>query len=180
MEGGMSLKEKALLGGVAMVVLYAVTATLWFTTFRKSAGTARTAYERACANRAEDVALIGEKAAWEEAYREALGLIPEIPEGTRADALMMGVLRPIAQRNNIRISNEKPNDELVAAEMNRLTIELDWSGAYETLVRFLYELETTNKGRFDVTAINFSPERKNPGYLSGKMTVTCIFRRPAT
>ena len=180
MEGGMSLKEKALLGGAAMFMLYAMTAVLWFTVFKKSAKGDLKAYAKACENRDADARLIGEKDAWEEKYRTALGTIPEIPEGRRADVHMMSIVRPIAQRNNIRFTGEKSSDESVADEMNRLTIELDWTGAYETLVRFMYELESTDRGQFDVTAINFSPEKKNRGYLSGKMTLTCIFRRKST
>ena len=54
MEGGMSLKEKALLGGAAMFMLYAMTAVLWFTVFKKSAKGDLKAYAKACENRDAD------------------------------------------------------------------------------------------------------------------------------
>ncbi len=176
----MSLKEKALLGGIAVVGLYAFTAVLWFTTFSRSFKSARSQNEQAKADILRDKKIIGEKDLWEEAYLEALREIPEVPDGKRADAHMMEIVRRIAKAHNIVFSSEKSSRETVADEMNRLTIELDWTGAFETLVGFLHELETTDKGKFDVSAINFSPLSKRPGYLSGKMTLTCIFRRTAT
>ena len=169
-----------MLGGVAVVGLYAFTAALWFISFKKSFKSAKTANTQAKVVIAEEKRIISEKDTWEAAYLEALGAIPEIPDSKRADAHMMEIVRKIAQSHNITFSGEKSSRETVADEMNRLTIELDWTGAFETLVGFLHELETTDKGKFDVSAINFSPMSKRPGYLSGKMTLTCIFRRKAT
>ena len=177
---GMSLKEKAMLGGVAVVGLYALTAVLWYMYFKKEFSNARKAHLQATVACAEEKAIIAEKDTWDEAYLDALAAIPEIPDTKRADAHMMEIVRKIAQAHNITFSGEKSSRETVADEMNRLTIELDWTGAFETLIGFLHELETTDKGKFDVSAINFSPMSKRPGYLSGKMTLTCIVRRTAT
>ncbi len=176
----MSLKEKAMLGGVAVVGLYALTAVLWFTTFSKSFRSAKAANTQAKREIAEEKKIIGEKDLWDREYVLALESIPEIPDDRRADAHMMEIVRKIAKSHNIVFSGEKSSRESVADEMNRLTIELDWTGAFETLVGFLHELETTDKGKFDVSAINFSPVTKRPGFLSGKMTLTCIFRRTST
>lgn len=178
---GMSLKEKAVLGGVAVVGLYALTAVLWFTSFRKTFKNARNEYTRALSSSAEEKQLIGERDYWDEAYKEALHAIPRVPDETRADTYMVAVVRRIAQSHNISFEKENASPEKVAGEMNRLTIEFEWTGAFETLVGFLYELETTDKGKFDVSAININPmSKKQPGFLSGKMTLTCIFRRKAT
>ena len=78
MEGGMSLKEKALLGGAAMFMLYAMTAVLWFTVFKKSAKGDLKAYAKACENRDADARLIGEKDAWEEKYRTAQDVVMSV------------------------------------------------------------------------------------------------------
>lgn len=180
MADSMSLKEKAMLGGVAVVGLYVLLVALWFITFKKSFRNAKAANLQANVESAKERQIISEKEIWNDAYLEALATIPEIPDSKRADAHLMEIVRKIAQGHNIVFSGEKSSRETVADEMNRVTIELDWTGAFETLVGFLHELETTDKGRFDVSAINFTPISKRPGYLSGKMTLTCIFRRTST
>ncbi len=177
---GMSLKEKAVLGIIAMLALYAATVLLYFSTFQQSWTSARQAYENTQKTVARERRVIAEKDAWDEEYREEVLQIREIDEGRGADTFWIGIIQDIATRNHITITSQRANREEVADEMKRMTVDVEWIGALETLVKFLYELETTEEGKFDVTAINFNPYAKRPGFLSGKMTLACVYRRKTT
>ena len=60
--------------------------------------------------------------------------------------------------------------------MDEVNLDVKWTGALESLVKFIYELENSDAGKFDVSALNFSPGKRQ-GYLGGSMTLKCIFKR---
>ena len=55
-------------------------------------------------------------------------------------------------------------------------VDVKWTGAVESLVKFMYALENTEKGKFDVKSLSFS-SGKRKGFMSGSMTLICIFKR---
>ena len=68
---GMSLKEKAVLAVLGVVVLYAVAVALWFVSQRDAWRKASRAYELACSNYASECRLISEKKRWNDMYEES-------------------------------------------------------------------------------------------------------------
>ena len=139
--GGVSLKEKAVLGILGMIALYAVTVLLWFTSFSGSWKDATRRYDNALKRVARERRIIAEKDTWDKAYRDEVLQIPEIEDGKGADTFWYGLIQSIAQKNHITITNQKSSREGVADELKKMTVDVEWIGALETLVKFLYDLE---------------------------------------
>jgi len=178
MGGG--LKEKAVLAALATVVLYAAAAGLWF--FRQGGpkgewAKARAAYEKACRKYRDEQNLIAKKARWIESYEEEKTRMPIFEAGKNTDTTWLAKMDEIAAKNFIQISNRQAGAEVEAGEVLELPIEVkNWEGALESLVHFIYELENSGAGMFDVRAISFKPSSKT-GYLKGSFTLTCAYMR---
>ena len=176
---GMSLKEKAVLGGLGMVALYAVTVVLGMTMFRKAWTEAMDKRDNVAKNLAKEQRVISQKEKWESDYEEEVNKIRVMQDDQGSDTFWIGVIQDLATANHITIGRQKPSRETVADEMCKMTVDIEWIGALESLVRFLHDLETTDQGKFDVQSISVNPYTKNkrPGFLNGKMTLVCVFRR---
>ena len=178
MGGG--LKEKAVLAVLAMVVLYAAAAGLWF--FRQGGAKgewaqARKTYEKACKKYRDELNLIAGKSRYAEDYEEEKTRMPVFESGRNTDTTWLAKMDEIAAKNFIQISNRQAGAEVVAGEVLELPIEVKgWEGALESLVHFIYELENSDAGMFDVRAISFKPSNKK-GYLKGSFTLTCAYMR---
>ena len=178
--GGMSLKEKVVIAILVTVGLYFFAALLWVMSFRKSWEVAKSDFTKLERIVAKEDRTCREKPRWEQAYNDEVLKIREIDESQDADTFWMDVIGDIAERNHIQLPSRKPGREKGRdiAEMRQISIEVEWVGALESLVAFLYELETTKEGSFDVLDLDINPYRRGqPGFLSGRMTLTCIFRR---
>ena len=172
-----SLREKAVIGTLVVVAMYALAAGLWFMRFRHGWSEAADRFAKTEKRIAHEERTIAEKGKWDKAYEDEVLQIRELDENQNPDTFLYGLVQDIATRNHITISSQKTSREGVADEMKKMKVDIEWVGALETLVKFLYELETTDEGKFDVESMNFNPYAKRPGFLTGKMTLTCIYRR---
>lgn len=177
-----SLKEKAVLAVLGVIVLYAVAIVLWFVHFdvTKKTGAwskAISAYEKACKTYRDECKLIGQKAKWTESYEEEKSVMPMFEAGKSTDTTWLQKMDELAAKHYIQISNRQGGKEVEAGEVLELPIDVkNWEGALESLVKFIHELENTSEGMFDIKAINFKPSSKK-GYLKGSFTLTCAYMR---
>ena len=103
--------------------------------------------------------------------------MPIFEAGKNTDTTWLAKMDEIAAKNFIQISNRQAGTEVEAGEVLELPIEVkNWEGALESLVHFIYELENSGAGMFDVRAISFKPSGKK-GYLKGSFTLTCAYMR---
>ena len=173
----MSLREKAVMAMLGMVVLYALAAVLWFmrqeAAWAKAAklyGKARDTYERECK-------LISEKRDWNEAYESEKSQMPMFEAGKATDTTWLGKMDALAAKYHLSISQRQGGKEVEEGEVLELPIEVkSWEGSLESLVKFMYELENGDGGMFDIRALNFKPSSKK-GYLKGSFTLTCAYMR---
>ena len=170
-----SLKEKAVFSALGILVLYAGTIGWWFlASSSRSKAVKRYEDQRAVVMREKK--MISEKKLWEERYEEEASLVPLLDEAQSADTVWMRVIGDIASMNNVFISDIKPGTEEIAGDMLETSVDIKWTGAVESLVKFMYALENTDKGKFDVQSLSFS-SGKRKGFMSGSMTLVCIFKR---
>ena len=170
-----SVKEKAVMAGLGVAALYALAAGFWFVKGRYSWEDARKTLARTEANLQKERRTISERAMWDGLYNEEASRIPVVEAGQSADTVWMGVMDEIAADTSIFITERKPGKVEDAGDMKQTTVDIRWSGAFESLVKFLYELENTDKGKFDVQSLSFSPGKRK-GYLGGNMTLVCVFK----
>ena len=174
---GKTLREKAILAMLGMVVLYAFAVILWFMSAESSWKKAAKAYDKAKKTYQGEVKLIGEKRKWTDAYENEKATMPTFEAGKATDTTWRRKLDEIAVKHMIVISSAQTGKEVEAGDVLELPIEVkSWEGCLEALVKFMHELENTNDGMFDITQLNFKPSTKK-GYLRGSFTLNCAYMR---
>ena len=158
--GGMSLKEKAVLAVMAMVALYALAAAYWFMGCRDTWADAAKKLAKAKSRYEMERKMISERADWDERYVEEASQIPVVEARQGSDTVWMGAVDKIAEKNYITVSDRKPGKEEMSGDMQQTTVELKWTGAVESLVKFMHELENTEEGKFDVQELGFKQGRE--------------------
>lgn len=171
-----TLREKAVLAALGAGAVYALTALWGFTSCAKSWESSAKKEKRAFEIYERERNMISQRAEWDELYAEEASQIPVVEGAQSADTIWMGVMDGIATANNIFITERKPGREEESGDMQQTTVDIRWTGAVESLVKFMYDLENTDKGKFDVQSLSFSPGKKK-GYMGGTMTLVCIFKR---
>ena len=173
----MSLKEKAILSGVAILILYIVTIAFWFLQ-----SNSRMISKKKLKNEELKVQRekreIGRQSELDGLYREAVESIPIIENAKSADTEWMRIIGDIAKENYIKIDDirEVQDGTELSSEMKCKVFDVAWTGAVESIVKFLYTLQNTKVGLFDVKTLNFSPIVKQQGFMKGKMTIICMFK----
>ena len=175
--GGMSLKEKAVVATLGMVLLYGLAVGLWFLRQEGEWKKASKAYTEARTKYEKECKLISEKQKWNDRYEEEKSVMPMFAAGKATDTTWQRKMDELAAKHHIAISTRQSGAEVVAGEVLELPIEVkSWEGALESLVKFIHELENTSEGMFDIRAISFRPSSKK-GYLKGSFTLTCAYMR---
>ena len=172
-----SLKEKALMAVLGVIVLYAVAIATWFLSADKAWQQAKRSYERELESYLKEEKLIGEKNKWTDAYEREKAAMPTFAAGKATDTTWLGKMDELAARHRVQISQRQGGKELEAGDVLELPIEVkSWEGSLEALVKFMHELENTDEGMFDMRELNFKPSPKK-GYLKGSFTLTCAYMR---
>ena len=173
----LTLKEKAILAAVGVVLLYALAVGTWFVHSADAWKKAKKQYANAVKTYKAETKLIGEKEKWAQAYEEEKSLMPMFETGKDTETTWLQKMDELAAKNYIQISTRQGGKEVEAGDVYEMPIEVkNWEGAWENLVKFAYELENTSEGMFDIRAISFKPSGKK-GYLKGSFTLTCAYMR---
>lgn len=173
-----SLKEKAIFAGLGMLLVYIFTIAWWFLGSPERESEKRK-FENARAKAMREQKTISERSYWNGLYDEEASCIPVLNVGQGADTVWMRTIEDIASSNHVFVSEFKPGREDVeewSGEMQKISVDIKWTAAVESLVKFLYELQNSDQGKFDVQSLNFSPSRRQ-GFMSGSMTLVCIYKR---
>ena len=172
-----SLKEKALMAVLGMVLLYAVAVASWFFYAQDAWKKSSRAYNTAKETYLKERKLISERAKWASAYEDEKSNIPAFEDGKALDTTWNRVIGKILEENKIWNRDIQAGKETDAGEVLELPIEVkNWEGSLEALVKFMYALENAEQGMFDVKNLNFKPSSKK-GYLRGSFTLTCAYMR---
>ena len=175
--GNLSLRDRAILLTVVVLALYGLAAILWFTTFQRDWAKSAKAYDAAVKTYQREKNLIDRRGALEESYQEEEEKIPVLEEGELANVLWQRRLSGLADEHNVAINKQNYGKEEQEGVLNKLEIDLEWTASLQSLVKFLYALETADHAMFDVRSIGVSNSGKNTGYLKGKMTICCAYLR---
>ncbi len=173
----MSLKEKAVLAVVGVVLLYAIAVVLWFTSQEAAWAKSAKMYKSARDKYAKECKLIAEKQKWSDAYEDEKARMPTFAFGKTTDTTWLQKMDELAEKHHISISQRQSGTEVERGDVLELPIDVrNWEGALESLVKFLHELENTSEGMFYMGSLSFKPSSKK-GYLRGSFTLTCAYMR---
>jgi len=173
-----SLREKAILAFLGVVLLYAFAVVLFFTVARGQWSKAMKSYDNAVKKYNKERKLIGEKRKWDEAYEMEKSNMPSFAEGQSTDTTWLKKMDEMAAKHYIQISTRQAGAELKAGEVFELPIDVkNWEGAWKSIVEFIYEVENSGEGMFDIRSISFAPIKQKKGYLKGNFTLTCAYMK---
>ncbi len=115
-------------------------------------------------------------------YEELRDLMPIFPEGKSVDTHWLPIMDNTAKANEVNIAQRSIGGEAPIGEVTELTLECrDWTARLDSLVWFLYDLETRQDAMMDVRALTIRPSAKHPGLLQGTFTLNCAYmRQPAS
>ena len=174
---GKSLRDKAMMAVIGVIVLYAIAAVTWFVSAESAWKKAAKNYAKAKDTYQKEVKLIGEKQKWTDAYEDEKAQMPTFEAGKATDTTWRRKLDEIAEKHHFLIASAQTGKEVEAGDVLELPIDVkSWEGSLEALVRLMHELENTSEGMFDITQISFRPSSKK-GYLRGSFTLNCAYMR---
>ena len=172
-----SLREKAVMAMLGVIVLYAIAVGVWFFSAEDAWKKAAKNYDKAKDTYLKEVKLIGEKQKWTDAYEDEKAQMPTFEAGKATDTTWRRKLDEIAEKHHFLIASAQTGKEVEAGDVLELPIDVkSWEGSLEALVRLMHELENTSEGMFDITQISFRPSSKK-GYLKGSFTLNCAYMR---
>ena len=172
-----SLKQKAVFATLAVVALYVGAVLFWFLSAESAWKKAARRYEQAKATYLKEERLIAEKAKWDEAYEAEKANMPTFASGKATDTTWLQKTGEIAAKSLVQISQRGTQKEKMEIDdVTVLPIDATWEGSLEAIVKFMYDLENSGEGLFDVAELNFKPSQKK-GYLRGTFTVNCAYMR---
>ena len=175
--GTLSLRDRAILLVVIVLALYGLAAILWFMTFERDWTKSAKAYESAVKTYQKEAGLIAKRGDLQQQYEEEKEKIPSLAENELANATWMGRLGTLASECNVAVTRQNYGKEEQEDLLNKLEIDLEWTASLQSLVKFLYALETADHAMIDVRSLGISNSGKNTGYLKGKMTICCAYLR---
>jgi hypothetical protein len=175
-----SIKEKAVVSVLGLIALYVGAACFWFMSQEREWKKAAREYERAVKTYNDQTELISQRREWMGRYEDEKSKIATFEKGTDTDTTWQRKMNEIAARHNVFISSSQAGKAVVGEEVEELEeLEIEvktWEGSLESLVKFMYELETTSDGMFDLKSLNFKPSPKS-GYMKGNFVLTCAYMR---
>lgn len=172
-----ALRQKAFGATAFVVVLYALAVVMWFVSAESAWKKAAKKYSSAKQAYLKEERLIGEKRHWQEEYENKKAAMPTFEIGKATDTTWLKRMEDTAKANLVLISQDEAKSEIEAGDVLELPIEVrSWEGSLEALVKFMYELENSDSGMFDIVQLNFKPSSKK-GYLRGSFTLNCAYMR---
>ena len=172
-----SLREKAVMAVLGVIVLYAIAVGMWFFSAEGAWKKAAKNYDKAKDTYLREVKLSGEERKWTDAYEQEKAQMPTFEAGKATDTTWRRKLDEIAEKHHFLIASAQTGKEAEAGDVLELPIDVkSWEGSLEALVRLMHELENTSEGMFDITQISFRPSSKK-GYLRGSFTLNCAYMR---
>ena len=173
----LGLKEKAVLAILGVIALYVIAVVLWFTNCEAAWNKAARTYQREAKKLADEDKLISERVKWNDAYEEEKALMPIFESGKATDTVWLRKVDDLARSNLVVIAQIDHGEEIAVGDVLELPIEIkSFESSLEALVKFMYALENSTEGMYDIKAMNVKPGNK-PGYLKGSMSLNCAYMR---
>lgn len=180
----MSLREKAVVAALVVVLLYLAAGALWFIRQESEWKRSSRAYGKAKKTYVEQRNCIRERNRWNERYETAKSAMPSFTAIQSTDTPWRRKIDNLAEKHNILIASRGTDEqEICKGDIYEMPVSIrGWQGSLEAIVRFMYELESGKNGIFAVKEISMSPINKAKrfsGYLRGDLMITCAYMRDA-
>ena len=177
MKEGLSLRDRALLMILGVVVLYVAAGLAWIMSVQNKWTVSLKKYRDAVKKYERENDLIAQSDRWNMEYISEKEKMPMFPEGMDVDTHWMNLMDNLATTNYIAISRRQYGKEVSKGDVFELPVEVSgWEGSLEGLVKFLWDVQSNDQSMMDVSAITMRPSQKK-GFLKGTFTLTCAYMR---
>lgn len=177
MKEGLSLRDRALLIIIGIVILYVVAALFWIMSVQHKWTVSLKKYRDAVKKYDRENALIAQTDRWNMEYLSEKEKMPMFPDGMDVDTHWMNMMDTLATTNYISISRRQNGKEVSKGDVFEMPVEVSsWEGSLECLVKFLWDVQSNGQSMMDVSAITMRPSQKK-GFLKGSFTLTCAYMR---
>ena len=168
-----------------LLILFVITVALgslgiWYPKAKKQWTAKHAEWQRQEMRLQRERAIIALRPEIEARYADLRDRMPIFPEGKSVDTYWLPIMDNTAAANNVNIAQRAIGGEENLGDVTELTLECrDWEGRLDSLVWFLYDLETRKDAMMDVRALTIKPNAKKPGILQGSFTLNCAYMRQA-
>lgn len=168
-----------------LLILFIITVALgslgiWYPKAKKQWTAKHAEWQRQEMRLQRERAIIALRPEIEARYADLRDRMPVFPEGKSVDTYWLPIMDNTAAANNVNIAQRAIGGEENLGDVTELTLECrDWEGRLDSLVWFLYDLETRKDAMMDVRALTIKPNAKKPGILQGSFTLNCAYMRQA-
>ena len=177
MKEGLSLRDRALLMILGVVVLYIVAGLFWVMSVQNKWTVSLKKYRDAVKKYDRENALIAQTDRWNMEYLSEKEKMPMFPDGMDVDTHWMNMMDTLATTNYIAISRRQNGKEISKGDVFEMPVDVSsWEGSLEGLVKFLWDVQSNGQSMMDVSAITMRPSQKK-GFLKGSFTLTCAYMR---
>ena len=176
----MSLREKAVFASLLVAAMYAAAVVIWFTMQESAWSRAKKDYARQVKRYVDAENLIRDRGKWTDAYELEKSRMPMFDlEEKNTDTPWRTKMSEYAKEFNFVGDPPKLGDEVAVGDVFEREILLkNYEGSLESLVKFMYELENSDKGMFDMKKLSLKPQSNNKqGYLKWDITITCAYMK---
>ncbi len=172
----MSPREMVLLMATLAVALFGITALLARPRFDEWKAL-RLAQHELREELAQDRRLLESRARWEDEFEALRSYLPQYPVDQKMDIHWMSIMDQLAAKHRVRINTRQAREERQVGDVYELPIEVrDWEAPLDSLVRFLFELQSQG-AMLDLRQLTMKPNEQK--VLRGRFLLYCAFTRAA-
>lgn len=171
----MSRRDRTILVAVALVAVLGF-AAFCFVRGLGDWSVARKKYEKQTEKLDAQRHLIADREEWAERLERSQLQMPMIDTDELPATRWKRVVGTIARDHGFQIlgyNNDGVEED--QGEVWELALDIQFRSSLRRLVEFLYALDTSDEGLFDVRQLEISTKR--PGELTGKFTLTCAYKK---
>lgn len=177
MKEGLSLRDRALMMILGVVVLYVAAGLAWIMSVQHKWTVSLKKYRDTVKKYDRENDLIAQTDRWNMEYISEKEKMPMFPEGEDVDTHWMNLMDNLATTNYIAITRRQYGKEVSKGDVFELPVEVSgWEGSLEGLVKFLWDVQSNEQSMMDISAITMRPSQKK-GFLKGTFTLTCAYMR---
>lgn len=117
---------------------------------------------------------VAQRERWDVRFQELMAKLPSYTEQSKAFDMFSGKLNTLKNRYGLEAPRRENPVENERGELREISVVWQWKGSLDSIVRFLYALQSGND-MMDVSKIVILAKLRNPDQLGGSFTVSYIY-----
>ena len=173
---GKSLRDKAVMATLGVIVLYALAVLIWFGSASQAWKDAARSYDRKKRKFQSEEALIAREAELSDEYEQKKSQMVTFEAGKDVDITWRRKIDALRDRHHVTYSTLTPGTKIEAEEVLEFPVNVNnLECSLKSLVGLMHDIENTDDGTFAITRLELKPNPRKLGYLRGSLTLNCAY-----